>query len=489
LDKFIKGEITRLMIFCPPQHGKSELVSRRLPAFLLGKDPDTKVVVASYSSDLSTSFNRDCQRIIDSLEYHDVFPKTILNESNVVTTAGGYLRNSDIFQTVGYSGFFKAVGVGGALTGTTADIAIIDDPVKDSIEASSPTFQLRNWNWYNDVLFTRIHNKSKILITQTRWNINDLSGLLVQAKKDNRGDEWVILNLPAIKEVKDNPDDPREVGEALWESKHSLTKLMQVKKQSTRTFMSLYQGNPQPTQAGGEMFKQFQIHRQVTKVDYRPDLALHISFDFNVNPAMHATVSQLEMIGNNGRTTKRDRQICEIICSTPQNSTKYVCKEIVRLCMAWGHQSGMFIYGDPAGKHEDTRSEKGYNDFVIIMNELQQFKPVLRVLSKAPSVVMRCNFINTIFESNYEGIELTFDDKCAKTIEDYLYLKEDSDGTKLKEKEKDPATQVTSEKYGHLSDANEYKWIYMFEREYQQYMRGDKPMNIKTGRVFSKNAY
>ena len=137
LDQFIKGEIKRLMVFMPPQHGKSELVSRNCPAYILGKMPTAKIVLASYSFHLSSSFNRDCQRIIDSKEYKEVFPDTFLNSSNVVSVAGSWLRNSEIFETVGHGGFLKSVGVGGSLTGTPADFAIIDDPVKDSLEAMS----------------------------------------------------------------------------------------------------------------------------------------------------------------------------------------------------------------------------------------------------------------------------------------------------------------------------------------------------------------
>jgi hypothetical protein len=149
LDRFIRGEIKRLMVFMPPQHGKSELVSRRFPAFYLGKFPKTKIILASYSDDLVSTFNRDCQRIIDDESYKDIFPSTNLSGNS----RGGdrWLRNSSLFEIVDHGGFLKTVGVGGSLTGTPADVGIIDDPVKDSIEATSDTYKRRNWDWYNDV--------------------------------------------------------------------------------------------------------------------------------------------------------------------------------------------------------------------------------------------------------------------------------------------------------------------------------------------------
>lgn len=479
LDRFVRGEITRLMVFMPPQHGKSELVSRQLPAFILGRQPKTKIVLASYSSDLASSFNRDCQRIIDGEAYRDVFPDTKLNSSNVVTVAkGNWLRNSDIFEVVGYGGFLKTTGVGGSLTGTPADIAIIDDPVKDSIEAMSPTFQFRNWNWYNDVLYTRIHNGSRILITQTRWDVNDLSGKLLESMQAG-GEQWTILCLPAIK-VDDNPNDPRQKGEALWESRHSINKLMQVRSQSIRTFESLYQQDPKPTQVGGEFYKAFNVNRNTTEAAYNPELPLHLTFDFNVNPYMTCCVWQIQ--------NKKAVQIAEVCTSSPNNTTKGVCNAFKAKYPK--HNAGMFIYGDPSGMKEDTRSEKGYNDYFIILKELQEYKPSIRVQKQAPPVVMRANFINTIFENGYNGIEITIDKNCHKTINDYSYLKEDSDGTKLKEKQKDPSTGVTSEKYGHTSDANDYFICTAFAADFAKYQNGDVSTGVAYGKnKVSKNTY
>lgn len=480
LDKFVRGEIKRMMVFMPPQHGKSELVSRNLPAFILGKNPKTKIVLASYSSDLSSSFNRDCQRIIDSPEYKQVFSNTTLNQTNIVTVAkGNWLRNSEVFEVVGHGGFLKTTGVGGSLTGTPADVAIIDDPVKDSVEAMSPTYQYRNWNWYNDVLYTRIHNDTRILITQTRWDINDLSGKLLQSMKDGTGEDWTILCLPAIKTNTDDTTDPREVGEALWPEKHSQEKLMQVRSQSIRTFESLYQQNPRPTQSGGEFYKQFRIERHTKQTIYNPGLPLHLSFDFNVNPYMTCCVWQ--MFG------KKSYKIDEICLSSPQNTTKATCNEVKRKYPA--HSAGMFVYGDPSGKKEDTRTERGFNDFTIIMNELAKYRPSLRVLTKAPSVAMRGNFINTCLETGYEGIEITIGINCTKTIDDYLYLKEDSDGTKLKEKSKDVSTGVTYEKYGHTSDADDYFFCYVYANDFSKYQRGGVITLPTYGRNVSKNSY
>ena len=234
-QELYEGKIKKLMVFVPPQHGKSEIVSRKFPAWVLGNDPTYKITGCSYSSDLAEGFSRSIQLTIDSPEYQSLFPNTKLPQRG----GGGYIRNVDYFDTMDH-GFYKAVGVTGGLTGTPVDLAIIDDPVKDKIEAYSETYRQRVWDWYTDVLLTRLHNDSKQLLIMTRWHDDDLAGRILKSE----GDEWEVVCLPAIKENDDNPDDPRAIGEALWEDRHSLERLRQMEKRSGRTFAALYQQHP-----------------------------------------------------------------------------------------------------------------------------------------------------------------------------------------------------------------------------------------------------
>ena len=121
LDRFIAGEIKRLMIFAPPRSGKSELVSRRLPAFLLGRMPDATIIATSYGADLARRMNRDVQRIMDDDAYRRLFPDTKLWGKNVRSDAqGSWLRNSDMFEVVGHRGYYLGTGVGGSITGSGA---------------------------------------------------------------------------------------------------------------------------------------------------------------------------------------------------------------------------------------------------------------------------------------------------------------------------------------------------------------------------------
>ena len=234
-----------------PTHN-SEIISRNFPAYALGRNPNLKIVGTSYSANLAEQFSRSIQRIIDSKEYQAIFPNTYLNGSNVRTDVRGYIRNVDAFEMVGNKGFYKAVGVGGSLTGTPVDIAIIDDPVKDALEAYSPIYRERVWDWYTSVLLTRLHNDSKQLFIMTRWHDDDLAGRILKREAD----KWKVLSIPAIRETLDdgNNFDSRKVGEALWPKRHSLERLLDAQRRSPRFFSALYQQHP--SVEGGNIIKE-----------------------------------------------------------------------------------------------------------------------------------------------------------------------------------------------------------------------------------------
>lgn len=225
----IDGGIKRLMILMPPQHGKSEITSRKLPAWALGKYPRTKIVLASYSAHLAQSFGREVRRTIESKEFTDVFGSL---------TGGGYINTQGMLETSS-GGFLKTIGVGGSLTGTPADIAIIDDPVKDAMEAYSENSREKLWEWYLNVFLTRLHNNSRVILIMTRWHDDDLGGRILKKDKD----KWEVVTIPAICE-NEIDGDIRKVGEPLWPNKHNLEKLLNIKSLSERTFAALYQQRP-----------------------------------------------------------------------------------------------------------------------------------------------------------------------------------------------------------------------------------------------------
>lgn len=226
LEAVERGEIDRLMIFMPPRHGKSELATRRWPAWCIGRKPDLQVVSASYNSDLAMDFGRDVRNIVASSEYQEVFPGVELRADS--KAANRWHTNN--------GGIYVAVGVEKSLTGRGADILLIDDPLKDRAEADSETTREAVWKWYQSTAYTRLMPGAAIVLIQTRWHEDDLAGRLI-----NGADEWDVLELPAIDKQ----------GEALWPEWYDRQALERIKANiGPREWSALYQQQPQPDEGG-----------------------------------------------------------------------------------------------------------------------------------------------------------------------------------------------------------------------------------------------
>lgn len=340
LDRFIAGDIKRLLVSMPPRHGKSELVSRRLPAFILGRNPNAEVMAASYSADLSRRFNRDVQRIIDSEPYQRLFPETKLSGSNIRTVSQGtWLRNADIFEVVNHRGVYKCAGVGGGLTGMGFHYGIIDDPVKDAKEANSQTIRQSVWDWYTDVFWTRQAKGAGILLTMTRWNMDDLAGRIIESLQQEDSEEWVILTLPALPDGKSAEYDPRTENEPLWQDRFPLDYLEKARAQNSYSFAALYQQTPIPH--GDALFDTTQIEI----IDYTPECTQTARFyDLAVTAKAHADYTVGVKIG---MTRTEDIIILDVY--RVQKTMPEVEKAIAQNAAMDGRQTHIRLEAEKAG--------------------------------------------------------------------------------------------------------------------------------------------
>ena len=246
LQEWAFGKITRLMLFMPPQHGKSELASRKLPAWILGKDPNAKIISASYGFKFAKKMNRSVQRVMTSPEYREIFPETKLFGKNVVTVAEDtFLKNSEEFEIVGHSGSYMCTGVGGSVTGNTMTHGIIDDPIRGRKDAESKVIREGVHDWYDADFWTRqAGGSARILIMNTRWNEDDLSGYLLKlADEDHDVDQWTVLSFPAEATIP-NEYDHRSPGQWLWPERYPNRFYKAAKAKSPYDWQSLYQQNP-----------------------------------------------------------------------------------------------------------------------------------------------------------------------------------------------------------------------------------------------------
>ena len=254
LDQFIvdlkAGLRPVLVLQAPPQHGKSDIVSRYLPAFIFGLLPDERIGGLSYAKDLASDMNRDVQRIMMSEEYKILFPNSALNSKRVVATIDVEAkRNSETFEIVGAKGSYVSQGVGGPLTGKKLTLGIIDDPIKNAKEALSPTIKNSIWNWYTSTFLTRLSKNSGHIIMATRWATDDLSGRVLLKNTKAR-----LLSFPAI----------NSQGEALVPDLHPIEKLLETKEMLGDYFWSaMYQQSPKTI--GGAIFKDHGVRYYLPK--------------------------------------------------------------------------------------------------------------------------------------------------------------------------------------------------------------------------------
>lgn len=231
LEAVGRGEIKRLMICMPPRHGKSELASRRFPAWYLGRSPDKQIIAASYNSDLSNDFGREVRNIVASPEFGNLFRVELAQDSK----AANRWHTSQ-------GGMYVAAGVGTAITGRGADVLLIDDPFKDRKEADSEIQRKTVWDWYTSTAYTRLMPGGAVVVINTRWHDDDLSGRLL-FEQEQGGDKWDVLSLAAI-----------EDGEALWPEWYPIERLEQIRSVlPARDWNALYQQNPIPDD--GDYFK------------------------------------------------------------------------------------------------------------------------------------------------------------------------------------------------------------------------------------------
>ena len=190
-EEIAEGKTKRLIINMPPRHTKSEFASFMLPAWFLGKYPGKKIIQCSNTAELAVGFGRKVRNLVDSEAYAKVFPNVALRSDS--KAAGRWSTNAN--------GEYFAIGVGGTVTGKGADLLIIDDPHSEqeaALAASDPSVFDKVYEWYTSGPRQRLQPGGSIVVVMTRWSKRDLTGKILQSMTDRDGDEWEIIELPAI---------------------------------------------------------------------------------------------------------------------------------------------------------------------------------------------------------------------------------------------------------------------------------------------------
>jgi predicted phage terminase large subunit-like protein len=190
-ERVASGEVKRLIINMPPRHTKSEFASYLLPAWFLGRFPHKKVIQASHTAELAVGFGRKVRNLVDSEIYKSIFPGVSLQTDS--KAAGRWNTNS--------GGDYFAIGVGGAVTGKGADVLIIDDPHSEQEAALAETnadIYDKAYEWYTSGPRQRLQPGGAIIMVMTRWSKKDLTGQVLKAAAQRSGEEWEVIEFPAL---------------------------------------------------------------------------------------------------------------------------------------------------------------------------------------------------------------------------------------------------------------------------------------------------
>jgi predicted phage terminase large subunit-like protein len=227
-ERVVQGQCKRLIINMPPRHTKSEFASYLLPSWFLGKFPGKKVIQTSHTAELAVGFGRKVRNLVDSDRYKDLFPDVALQADS--KAAGRWATN--------YAGEYFAIGVGGAVTGKGADVLIIDDPHSEqeaALAEINPEIYDKVYEWYTSGPRQRLQPGGSIVVVMTRWSKRDLTGQVLKASAQRGGDEWEVIEFPALFE-NDKP---------LWPEFWSLKELLALKEELPNSkWMAQYQQNP-----------------------------------------------------------------------------------------------------------------------------------------------------------------------------------------------------------------------------------------------------
>lgn len=265
------GDIKRLMVFMPPRHGKSLLCSQYFPAWFIGRYRQ-RVILTSYEATFAESWGRLARDVLAEWG-----PEIFGISVSRTISAGNHweLEGAD-----GQRGVMYTAGAGGAITGKGADLLIIDDPIKNAEEANSPTYREKVWQWYTSTAYTRLEPDGRVLIIQTRWHDDDLSGRILKEVSEQQAqfddtEPWYVLSLPALAEHDEHHDITgdtpfeRHEGDALWPERFDEKRLNAIKQDiGGMMFAALYQ--QAPVIEGGVIFKREWLNARYRELPLLP---------------------------------------------------------------------------------------------------------------------------------------------------------------------------------------------------------------------------
>jgi hypothetical protein len=422
-EEIVAGD-GRLIVMMPPGHGKSELLSHWTPVWLLDNLPDRRIIACSHGDELAAHFGRVVR---NEFENNDLLTTVLSPDSSA----------ADRWHTP-QGGGMKTGGVGSGLTGWRANVILIDDPHPTWEAVHSPTHREHVWDWFTGTIADRLEPHGTIIVLMHHWHEDDLAGRL----PEKHPDRWKIIRLPALA----HPGDPlgRAEGEALCPERFDVAALNAKRLEvGPLVWAGKYDQNPLGV-GGGRVYANFTPDANVDKgLSLQPYLPLHLSFDFNRNPGMHAIVGQYD------RFADLFTAVHEI--HGPYMKLQPCLDAFVKLINEVGGGSfpwpELHVFGDPAGNQD--RAETTLTAWQQVHQKLTPWmrehgKPIqFKVPRGQFPVRTRIDTFNQALCDPAGDVHYKVHPRCERLLADLKYLKADAQGL----------VDKSDEKLSHASEA------------------------------------
>lgn len=416
----------RLIVNAPPRHGKSWLLSKWLPIWLLDIRPYVKIVIASYGNELAREFGR---LVRDELRTNKLIRVKLREDAD----AAGHWVTPE-------GGGMQCVGINSPITGFGYDLAIIDDPIKDWTEAHSPTYRNKLKHWFRSTFDTRAEPGASIIVTMTRWHKKDFTDFLMR----EHDIEWKHIKADAIAET-DDPVFHRKKGEALCPERYDTATLLRRKASAGFAWWPLYQQAPKLVNVGAA-YERYHDGTVDDSIELNTSEPLCLMLDFNINPGMHGEIGHYDSIDD----------VFDVVHEIFDHGLSL--QKLLQRFIAFYHKMGPFpsihVYGDPAGGARSI--ETGHTRIDVIRQALTEagLPNIMRFASSHPSPIDVINSANEALRDFEEVPHVRVHSRCERLLNDFENVVWNDAGTNVDKSDK--MITHASEAFGH--------WVHRLRR-------------------------
>jgi hypothetical protein len=474
ISKIFSGEWKRVLISLPPRYTKTEMMVKTLISMGFALNSASSFIHTSYSDTLALDNSNAIRDIIKSDWFQFFFPLAIRQDSDskkrwntehgggmYATSSGGQITGfgagvlkaetdedeSDLFEDL-INRLQRQNSFSGGI--------IIDDPLKVD-DAFSMIKRERVNARFDETIRSRANSRfTPIVVTMQRLHENDLIGYLLKKEPG----VWQHVNIAALQK------DESGKYFALWPVKHTVDDLFKLQRTNRYVFQTQYQQETSGIKIGGEFWTGFDTELHVKKIQYDPTKTMHVTVDSNVQPYIAISIWQFD-------DQREDeglcyiRQIHEIPATDPNNSATRSAGQLVKWLKSVNYSDVVYIYADQTTTAKNTIDDDKKSFLDKFCQEVERsYVIVKRIPSTNPPVAISGEFVNSIYEDNFDDLCIHINETCQTSIKDYQLTKKDVEGKILKARVTDPATKISYEQYGHFSDIKRYIICMAFQQEF-----------------------